>query len=185
MEKLPSHFQPGDKVGLETLIDFMYKAKDATVVSVSFGNKTEKYNLSIPQFDNNDKPDGFFRLANVDEHLVNHPFSNEFHYNSKVAIMARESAQAERIRNENKEAFKPVDKVFDIYYPSTEFPKEAEENCGYSDDVLIDRTGKRKNFVVGWYDHEDKKWIVAHGTDELEPSDIVWQYLPLAKYDKK
>ncbi len=78
-----------------------------------------------------------------------------------------------------------TEKVFDAsWFPSTVFPKEYEENCGYSDDVLIDRTGKRKNFVVGWYDFDEKKWIVSHGIDELEPSELVWQYLPLAKYDK-
>ncbi len=78
-----------------------------------------------------------------------------------------------------------TEKVFDASWSeSTVFPKECDENCGYSDDVLIDRTGKRKNFVVGWYDFDEKKWIVSHGIDELEPSELVWQYLPLAKYDK-
>lgn len=90
------------------------------------------------------------------------------------------------IRNQNKEAFAPVDKVLDAsWFVSSDHPKESEINCGYSDDVLIDVDGKRKTLVNGWYDYDDKIW--RSGDDRFEgerESEILWQYLPLAKYDK-
>lgn len=58
------------------------------------------------------------------------------------------------------------------------------EGQGYSDDVLIDMNGNRKNFTIGWFDHDDKEWkFYWEDTSMLEPKHLHWQKLPLKKYD--
>lgn len=59
-----------------------------------------------------------------------------------------------------------------------------------SDLVLIDIDGKRETFVTGkyFYPFEDNEgfWSVdEHFTTALDEEHMKWQYLPLAKYDKK
>jgi hypothetical protein len=83
MEKLPSAFQPGDKVGLQMLIDLMGEARDAKVNAVNFSNSKVRYNIEIPI------GDGYFRLANIDSAFLHPPVDNEFQHNDKVAIEAR------------------------------------------------------------------------------------------------
>lgn len=83
MEKLPSAFQPGDKVGLQMLIDLMQEAKDARVNAVNFSNSKVRYNIEVPV------NDGYFRLANIDSAFLHAPIENGFQYNDKVSVEAR------------------------------------------------------------------------------------------------
>jgi len=69
---------------------------------------------------------------------------------------------------------------------SDEFPPDLGE--GYSEDVLIDVDGWRKNFRVGWYDHENKLWFIYDDTNwkvKINKKHMKWFYLPLASKDKK
>lgn len=53
-------------------------------------------------------------------------------------------------------------------------PKDEEEGC--SKDVLIDMNGKRKDFQVGWYDHDNKEWrFHASDTSNLELDKLEWK----------
>lgn len=208
--KLPSAFQPGDKVGLETLINLLYDAKDADVVAVSFGNDKVKYNLSIPI-----KTDGhpntlrtYFRLANVDSAFVGPPVENGFQYNSMVAIEGRRQ-QDKFAKDQHRPAIDIVAdmceesldpetyekwlKVSDMLLENRKFlntdlaldgswkigsnyPEDLGE--GFSETVLIDPDGDRKNFITGWYDHDEKKWVSdSVGYDALTDK-LVYQRLP-------
>jgi len=53
----------------------------------------------------------------------------------------------------------------------------------YTDTVLIDIDGKRKDFATGWYDMDDKVWRFDEDAVQFDPN-MKWQLLPLAKYDK-
>lgn len=75
--------------------------------------------------------------------------------------------------------------LFTNWHNSKEFPAEITLNGepeGYSEDVLIDIDGYRKNFRVGWYDFDDKEWrlydVVAQKEIDLA-WDIRWTELPL------
>jgi hypothetical protein len=64
-------------------------------------------------------------------------------------------------------------------------PPVSEQDAPMSEDVLVDLNGHRKDFVIGWYDHDDKEWVYrAEDTSLLEFEHGQWMYLPLAKYDK-
>lgn len=179
-EKLPSAFQPKEKVGLQTLINLLQSARDGDVVSVQFTDTKVKYNIAVPIVLSGEQH-GFFRMANIDASFVHAPIQNEFHYNDQVAIIAREGAQAERIRDENRKAFAHVDMVLDAsWHGINDMPFDGDD--GYTDSVLIDIDGNRKTFTIGWHDNDDKVWRNI-GDDEIDPT-MKWQYLPLAKYDK-
>lgn len=65
-------------------------------------------------------------------------------------------------------------------------PKEAErlsEKQGHSEDVLIDIDGWRKEFRVGWYDHERDIWYLHDKSMEkyIERARMKWTYLPIYK----
>lgn len=67
----------------------------------------------------------------------------------------------------------------------TDIPPDSGAEEGYSDDYLIDVDGYRKHFTIGFYDHDDKRWILHD--DDLRSSFVLehmtWQRLPLTKYD--
>lgn len=81
-----------------------------------------------------------------------------------------------------------------VWYSADQHPNDVEtgkpmtdnEGHGYSDNVLIDLDGWRKDFAIGWYDHDNKEWMF-HQEDKslLDLKHMKWTYLPLAKYDKK
>lgn len=81
-----------------------------------------------------------------------------------------------------------------VWYSADQHPNDVEtgkpmtdnEGHGYSDNVLIDLDGWRKDFAIGWYDHDNKEWMF-HQEDKslLDLNHMKWTYLPLAKYDKK
>lgn len=86
MENLPSHFQPKSKVGLQLIIDLLERARDGFVTSVRFTESKVRYDLQIPVFDTVDleeKPKGWFRISNIDSELLNDPYENGLHYNSR------------------------------------------------------------------------------------------------------
>lgn len=87
--KLPSNFQIGERVGLQGLIDLFEESKDGKVVAANFTDQKVKYTLSIPNYRNGVEL-GHIRVANIDSALINVPFDNEFHYNSKRDIQSRE-----------------------------------------------------------------------------------------------
>lgn len=56
-------------------------------------------------------------------------------------------------------------------------PDDSEE--GASEDVLIDMDGKRKNFQIGWYDHDEKKWCFhVHDTSNFDAEKMEWRHIP-------
>ena len=61
-------------------------------------------------------------------------------------------------------------------------PEEIQKE-GHSDDVLIDMDGWRKNFRVGWYDHEDDQWKFHNPEDEkiFDRAHMKWTHLPINK----
>lgn len=73
-------------------------------------------------------------------------------------------------------------KTFNTAHPITELPEQPDHKEGYSDDLLIDIDGWRKNFTVGHYDFDEKRWYI-HNPDLTIESTAMWQYLPLAKYE--
>src|SRR6187551_1002600 len=79
-----------------------------------------------------------------------------------------------------------TENVFDASWNRSDvLPNESGLLTGFSDDVLIDVDGKRKTFVKGWYNHDIKQWRSGdEGFKGVVKSEIKWQYLPLAKYDK-
>lgn len=61
------------------------------------------------------------------------------------------------------------------------------ERQGYSDDVLIDLDGHRKDYAIGWYDFDTKEWALdseKFTQDDIDHEHMSWRRLPLAKYDK-
>jgi hypothetical protein len=217
--KLPSAFQPGDKVGLETLINLLYDAKDADVVAVSFANDKVKYNLSIP-IKNDGHPNTlrtYFRLANVDSAFVGPPVENGFQYNSMVAVEARRSGgyyktlsdagdkliesakrEPEYSTNNKKEWLEWKRLSWDPLLINYNQIKKSEHNAfdaswengsthpedlgeGFSETVLIDPDGNRTNFITGWYDYDEKKWISDSVGYDVLTDKLVYQRLPFAK----
>lgn len=74
-------------------------------------------------------------------------------------------------------------KTFDIWHQATELPDHSGED-GYSDDVLIDLDGNRETFRVGWYDFDEKAWMLYDTDSAVIYEHAKWRYLPMAKYDK-
>ena len=73
--QLPSQYQPGDKAGLQTLIDLMERAGNATITKVSFSPGKVKYDLQIPIVDPIDgEASGHLRIANVDSAFTSEPY---------------------------------------------------------------------------------------------------------------
>lgn len=186
--EVPSAFQPGSKCGLQGLINELQNAEHGRVVSITFSEKKYKYNIQIPIVRGGEIT-GYFRLANIESELIHPPFDNGFHYNDKVALEARNSAmknQNDLAKNEipigTKQA--PKDDVFFDASWSSGKEKPLMGGICYSDDLLIDTDGKRKYFTVGWYDFDDKKWR-CKSNESLDEEQLLWQYLPLSKYDKK
>jgi len=173
---LPSQFQPDEKVGLQSLINLLQSARDGSVVSVSFTDSKVKYNLAVPIIINGEQH-GFFRLANVDSAFLHEPIKNDFLYNDQVAIAARRHGEDIGYRNENS-------KVFDASWEKgTVTPEDTGDEM--SDEFLVDVSGNREHFVIGWYDHGLKSWQCdANLGYNLDSKKIMYQSLPLAKYDK-
>lgn len=60
--------------------------------------------------------------------------------------------------------------------------KPKDSGRGLSDDVLIDLTGWRLSFTVGYYNHHDHLWIFRGGDVDAKLFDLKglkWTYLPL------
>lgn len=67
-----------------------------------------------------------------------------------------------------------------------DIPPDSGDNEGYSDSYLIDLNGWRKDFAIGHYDHDNKRWIIHDDKRTmLELDHMTWQRLPLAKYDSE
>lgn len=67
-----------------------------------------------------------------------------------------------------------------VFDANTYGPDEVPVDCSY---VLIDTTGDRKFFAVGFFDHEFKQWELAEDRDLVSSENIRWSFLPLAVYD--
>lgn len=62
----------------------------------------------------------------------------------------------------------------DSWNPGDKYPEDDGE--GYSKDVLIDMNGKRKDFQVGWYDHDEKEWrFHVSDTSNLDLEKLEWR----------
>lgn len=163
MEKLPSAFQPGDKVGLQMLIDLMQEAKDARINAVNFSNSKVKYNIEVPV------NDGYFRLANIDSAFLHAPIENGFHYNDKVAVEARSQRKTDSPFSHGS------------WHNGNEILFPVNED-GISSDKLIDIDGKRKTFRVGWYASDEKQWYYYHEENDqpIDQKNMKWTELPLS-----
>lgn len=68
-----------------------------------------------------------------------------------------------------------------------EIPPFEDEDKSSSEDVLIDVDGYRKNFVIGYYSHNDHEWKNSETLIAFEWKDFEharWFKLPIAKNDK-
>lgn len=164
--------KPGEKVGLQSLIDALELAKDGVITGTVFLKNKVKYNIEVSLFEAGGTKEGTFRLANVEPYFIHPPIENGFHYNSKTAIETRR--QAEGLSEDKESPFKHAG-----WHDSTDLP--SNKGDGYSVDVLCDVNGNRKDFRVGWYDFDDKKWMF-HDLDRswLDEEHLKWASLPLA-----
>lgn len=74
--------------------------------------------------------------------------------------------------------------LFTDFHPSTEYPAEEVikgEGQGYSEEVLIDIDGWRKKFRIGYYDMDNKMWLLVESTDKIDLDHMRWTELPLNK----
>lgn len=76
-------------------------------------------------------------------------------------------------------------RIFDATWHkgSIEKPLRTYKEPIGSEDVLIDLTGKREIFRVGYYSYTAKKWIIYDQNHGYKLRYLYWQCLPLAKYD--
>jgi len=72
-------------------------------------------------------------------------------------------------------------KVFDAsWHNGNELPP-ALEGQDYSESVLVDPDGRRKDFYIGWYDHDCKKWMFQCEDQVQHDEHLKWQDLPFDK----
>jgi hypothetical protein len=63
-----------------------------------------------------------------------------------------------------------------VWHDINEFPPNNGE--GYSKDVIVDMNGEEKDFQVGWYDHDEKRWLFHfHDTSNFNPDKMKWAYI--------
>lgn len=82
-------------------------------------------------------------------------------------------------------------KDYDSNYFSSPFTDETKPEEvkldgvpeGYSEDVLIDLDGLRREFRVGWYDFDDDKWRLHDKAMQkfIDRKNMKWLKLPLNK----
>lgn len=69
-------------------------------------------------------------------------------------------------------------------YKASDFPRKDQKLPFLSDNVLIDVDGWRTTFIIGYYHFNEKRWYAVHGDqDAIDQEKMIWQYLPLAKYN--
>lgn len=80
------------------------------------------------------------------------------------------------IKNENPENSKEriLEDVSLIWIEGNNHPEDLGE--GYSKDVLIDMNGQRKDFQIGWYDFDERKWCFhVSDTSNLDLEKMEWR----------
>lgn len=78
----------------------------------------------------------------------------------------------------------PKDLILDAtWHKASSKPPKTHKGPSGSDDVLIDLTGKREVFRVGYYSYTRRQWIIYDTQHGYKLRNVHWQYLPLAKYD--
>ena len=95
---------------------------------------------------------------------------------------------ASKIYNETPESTKQKVKGMAnaiVYDANTFGPDEVpvEYENGQSNNVLIDTTGERKHYFIGWYDHRYSNWYLESECQLVTSDHIRWSFLPLAIYD--
>lgn len=178
--KLPSKFQLKEKVGLQVLIDLLERARDGVVTRVSFLSGKVKYDIQIPVIKSlGDDPEGFFRIANVEEIYLNKPYENGLHYNSMRDHNLREHNEIIRKHEEsNKGAL-----LFTNWHSVNDIPGLGMPGAFYSDYVLIDRNGFRDpdDFEIGYYDLSKKEWKLKNTDKKVDLVHMKWTNLPINK----
>ncbi len=185
-QRLPSAFQPNDKVGLQMLINLMEAAGNGQATKVSFLPGKVRYDITIPLVerlgtsetddDMEDKVLGYFRIANVDSALLNKPFNNGFHYNSERDFMLREAqGKVPQQPKEDEVRISPFD--HGGYFTSNDTPSPMSEGESYQ--VLIDLDGRRKTYSIGHYDFKEEKWIVYNNKELFNLEHMRWTTLPI------
>lgn len=118
---------------------------------------------------------------------INRWFPVNYPESKLISIIAHPTitgyAEDNVIRNKNNEAFAPIDKVFDASWnKGTVIPEDIGDEM--SDEFLVDVSGFREVFVIGWYDHGLKKWQCEASLGyQLNGHNLMYQRLPLSKYD--
>lgn len=91
--------------------------------------------------------------------------------------------------NYSKSAISPESILNAEWFNMDHQPDRKNESGEYTDDVLIDLTGERKHFAVGYliFDSESgEEWkFYQEDISILQKEHAKWTYLPLSKYDKK
>lgn len=63
-----------------------------------------------------------------------------------------------------------------FYGPDQVPPAKDEDGC--SENVLVDLNGRGDDFLVGWYDHENKEWMFhSNDTSMFESAHMTWTYI--------
>ena len=61
-------------------------------------------------------------------------------------------------------------------------PDSQENGMRLTQDVLIDLDGNRSVFRIGWYDYDEREWIL-HADGVTVGTHMRWSFLPLAIYE--
>lgn len=106
---------------------------------------------------------------------------------TKIQELAEKAKGFIRVNARHEVIFEIIDElagvaeVPQVFYSGVEFPPAKDED-GCSENVLIDLNGWRRDFRVGWYDHNNKQWMFhVDDISVLELDHMTWTYLPLNK----
>jgi len=175
-QKLPSALQIGDYADViiwegASLLDEESILTACKVINVHFGLGSVRYDFeALVSIDNETKTRHVTRIYNIDSAFV--------HKRTPHHIDGMRGSKIDKINRYFSE------NVFDASWKKgTVTPGDIGDEM--SDEFLVDVSGNREHFVIGWYDHGLKSWqCEAKLGYNLDSEKIMYQSLPLAKYDK-
>lgn len=175
------------KIGENVAVNFGYAGAFGAckVTGIHFTTNKVKYDVEIrleheSEAEAKQRTVNTTRLYNIDSDFV---VSRQEWLDWNQSKPAFEVYHPELLSNvaEEKQSIASFQQAFGYDNP----PPVSEQDAPMSEDVLVDMDGNRKHFVIGWYDHSEKEWILrAKDTSLLEPEHAQWMYLPLAKYNR-
>lgn len=149
-----SPFQPGEKIGLEHLINLLMKARDGEITAVKFGKGVVKYDIQVPVLDHiGAKPTKFFRISNIDAELIKSPDTGEFHYNDEVSKTTREygnpvNAADSLSIDEFIKKWEHQKEMNHIIGESNDYTEEARIRSGHREHIINEVLRDAKRIIV-------------------------------------